>query len=392
MPLKKVDIAIMALCTGLIVANIYYCQPLVVLIAREFKILPGVAARITYITQAGYATGLLFLVPLGDLIERKKQILIVTCLSIISLFAAAVAHSFLLLEIASFCIGFSSIVPQLVLPLAAHLTDPANRGKIIGSIMSGLLLGILLSRTISGALGAWLGWRAVYFTAMGVCAVLLLLMIIRFPKSKPDFKGTYGQLMRSLLSLLPQPVLQEACAINALVYASFGTFWTTMVLLLSQPPFGFNSAQIGLFGLAGAAGALAAPLVGRISDKKDPRLSIFFGIIMILVSFIVFYLFHTSVAAIVAGIILLDLGIQSVHVSNQTRVYALIPQARNRLNTVYMTMSFIGVTSGSALGIWLWNFNGWAAVCIGGIALMAGALVIYAAYHKKLSPVNAAIR
>lgn len=383
--LKKADIVIMALCTGIIVANIYYCQPLIVLIARDFNIKPELAAHITYITQAGYATGLLFLVPLGDLVERKKQILVVTGLSIVSMLAAAVAHSFLLLEIASFCIGFSSIVPQLVLPLAAHLSDPAKRGKTLGSIMSGLLLGILLSRTISGAVGAWLGWRSMYYMAAIICTILVGIMIVRFPQSKPDFKGTYGTLMKSLISLLPEPVLQEACAINAFVYATFGIFWTTMVLLLSQAPFNFNSDKIGLFGLAGATGALAAPLVGRISDKKNPRFSIFIGIFIIFFSFVIFYISRTSVAGIIAGIVVLDLGIQAVHVSNQTRVYALIPEARNRLNTVYMTISFIGITSGSALGIWLWKLAGWPAVCIGGMLMMAGAIIVYAGYHKRLS-------
>ena len=388
MPLKKADIAIMAFCTGLIVANLYYCQPLVVLIARDFHIDNNIAGRLNYITQGGYAAGLLFLVPLGDLIERKKQILVTNAVTVVALIAAALSPSFALLQIASFCIGFSTVVPQLILPLAAQLAEPARRGKVIGAIMSGLLLGILLSRTVSGLVGALYGWRAMYWIAAVVCSLLLVLMAIRFPKSQPSFKGTYGQLMKSLGSLLPQPVLQEACLINALAFGTFGAFWATMVLYLSGAPFHFNSGQIGLFGLVGAAGALAAPIAGKLGDKGNPRNIILMGVIMILVSFIIFYLFRTTLAGIITGIVILDFGLQAVHISNQTRVYALIPEARNRLNTIYMSVSFTGTASGSAMGLYLWQLGGWSAFCIGGAALMAAALIIYAAYNKKLTAIH----
>jgi predicted MFS family arabinose efflux permease len=387
MPLKKADIAIMAFCTGLIVANLYYCQPLIVLIAKDFHIDTNVAARLNYITQAGYAAGLLFIVPIGDLVERKKQILIINGAVVVSLIVAAIAPSFFVLEVASFCIGFTTVVPQLILPLAAHLGEPERRGKIIGSIMSGLLLGILLSRTVSGLIGAAWGWRAVYELAAVVCTLLLGLMAIRFPKSQPDFKGTYGQLMRSLASLLPQPVLQEACMINALGFATFGAFWATMVLYLSGAHFHYNSGQIGLFGLAGAAGALAAPIAGRSGDKGNPRSAILIGIVMILAGFVLFYFFSTSLAGLIAGILLLDFGLQAIHISNQTRVYALIPEARNRLNTIYMTITFTGTALGSAFGIWLWHFGGWPAFCIGGMSLMVVALAIYGLYHRRLTAI-----
>lgn len=375
----------MAFCTGLIVANLYYCQPLIPLIAKDFHIAASKAGSLNYITQLGYAVGLLFLVPLGDLVERKSQILYTNILIVLSLVGAALAHSFLWLQIASFCIGFSTIVPQLILPLAAHLAAPARRGKIIGNIMSGLLLGILLSRTVSGAIGAWLGWRAVFWIAAVVCSLLLMLMAIRFPKSKPDFKGTYSHLMRSLISLLPEKTLQEACILNALTFATFGAFWSVMVIYLTGKPFNFNTGQIGLFGLAGAAGASAAPLAGRLGDKRNPRDAILFGIILIFISFILFYWLRTSLIGIIAAILLLDFGIQAVHVSNQTRVYALIPEARNRLNTIYMTITFTGTAAGSALGLWLWNIGGWSLFCIGCGALMIIALTVYTVYHKRLN-------
>ncbi|PZF74247.1 MFS transporter [Taibaiella soli] len=384
MSLKKSDVAIMALCTGLIVANIYYCQPLIILIAKHFNIEESVAGRITYITQAGYAAGLLFLVPLGDRLERKKQILGTTVLAILSLIIAAKAPTFLVLEIACFLIGFSSVVPQLILPLAAHLANPAQRGKTIGTIMSGLLLGILLSRTISGFIGKLYGWTSMFWIAAVLCVGLFVLMLLRFPKNEPKFSGSYAELMRSLLTLIKeQPVLREASAINALSFATFGAFWTTMVLLLGGEPFHFDSGTIGLFGLAGAAGALAAPIIGRMGDKRSPRVAIGFGLIVLFISFFVLYFGGSSVVGIILGIILLDFGLQGVHVSNQTRVYALIPEARNRLNTVFMTISFIGTACGSAFGLWLWKTGGWPAVCIGCAALAGGGIAIYSLTYKK---------
>jgi len=380
----------MAVCTGLIVANLYYCQPLVVLVARDLHISNSVAGQLNYITQAGYAAGLLFLVPLGDLIERKRQILVVNCICVIALICAAVSPSFLMLEIASFAIGFTTIVPQLILPLAAQLADPEKRGKTIGTVMSGLVLGILLSRTVSGLIGAAYGWRTVYWIAAVVCSLLLFIMAIRFPKSKPSFKGTYGELMRSLLTLLPEPVLQEACMINALTFGTFGAFWTTMVLYLSGAPFYYNSGQIGLFGLAGVAGALAAPIAGKLGDKGNPRNVILLGVLMILISFIAFYFLRTSFIGFIAAIIFLDFGLQAVHISNQTRVYSLIPAARNRLNTIYMTITFTGTAVGSALGLYFWHVGGWGAFCIGCGNFMIIALVIYAFYNKRLTTLHKA--
>lgn len=374
----------MALCTGLIVANIYYCQPLIILIGKQFGVAESVAGRITYLTQAGYAIGLLFLVPLGDMLERKKQIIVTTLFAVAALITAALAPNFTILQVACFFIGFTSVVPQLILPLAAHLADPAKRGQVVGAVMSGLLLGILLSRTVSGALGGWLGWRAMFWIAAGVCTVLLLLMFWLFPQNRPHFSGTYPQLMRSLLTLVKeQPVLREAAVLNALAFATFGAFWTTMVLLLAGAPFHYNTAQTGLFGLAGAAGALAAPVAGRLGDRTDPRITIGYGLVILLLSFVVLYVFPASVAGIIAGIILLDFGLQAIHVSNQTRVYALIPEARNRLNTVFMSVSFIGTASGSAFGLWLWEHGQWPFLCTGAAALVVAGLLIYLLTYRK---------
>lgn len=384
MNLSKTSVMFMAVCTGLIVANLYYCQPLIVLIANEFKIPEADAGTITYLTQAGYAIGLFFMVPLGDKIERKKQILITTLATVVALVIAATAQSFLVLEIASLLIGITSIVPQLILPLAASLSDPSERGKVIGTIMSGLLVGILLSRTLSGIIGEFMGWRSMFWIAAGICLLLFFVMQKQFPYNKPVFHGSYGQLLQSLFTLIKtQPLLREATLINAFCFAQFGAFWTTMVLLLSDAPFHFTSSTIGLFGIVGATGALAAPLVGRLGDKGNSRIAVGYGCLMMLISFIIFYFSGSSIVGIIIGIVCIDIGIQGVHISNQTRVYSLLPEARNRLNTVFMSFSFLGTAAGSAYGLFLWKLGGWHAVTIGCAVLALLALTVYGLTYKS---------
>ncbi|WP_231464060.1 MULTISPECIES: MFS transporter [unclassified Pedobacter] len=382
--LKRIDILLMAFCTGLIVANIYYCQPLVILIAKDFNLTESYAGRITYLTQIGYALGLFLLVPLGDMFERKKQILVITGMAIVALLSAALAKSFFLLEVASVFIGACSIVPQLILPLAANLSTDENRGANIGAIMSGLLVGILASRAVSGSIGFWLGWRAMYYIAAAICALLILLMAKRFPKSIPSFKGNYKELMGSMFSYIKhQPVLRETSIINFLAFAIISAFWTTMVLFLANPPFNFQTLQIGLFGIAGAAGALAAPLVGKLSDGSNPRKNLMIGFILQIVSIALFYFTKSHLYLFVIGIVLIDIGQQAIHVTNQTRIYTLIPEARNRLNTIFMSVSFIGASCGSALGLYLWDKGGWNLFCYGMAAIILLNILIYKYYGKK---------
>lgn len=384
MSLSKLNIAVMALCTGLIVANIYYAQPLLVLMSREFSVSESNAGQVTFFTQMGYALGLLFCVPLGDKLERKSQIMAMTALAVAALFATALSVNITMMKVMGFIIGFTSIVPQLILPMAASLAAPERRGKVIGAIMSGLLIGILLSRTISGVVGQHLGWRAMFWIAGGMSLLLLAIMFFSFPSSKPSFTGSYGALMRSVFTLVrEQPLLREASLISACAFAVFGLFWTTSVFLLSNPPFSYGSDVIGLMGLAAATGALGAPLIGRIADRKNPRIAIGYGIACILAGYVIFWLFRSSIAGIVIGIILLDLGLQGVHVSNQTRIYALLPEARNRMNTVYMTVSFVGTSLGSGIGLWVWDIAKWGGVCLAGVGLMVICLGIYSATYRK---------
>ena len=384
MTLRRIDILLMAFCTAFIVANIYYCQPLVILIAGDFKISETDAGRINYITQAGYAIGLFLLVPLGDKFERKKQILLITGMAVIALLAAGFSHSFLMLEVASLFIGACSIVPQLILPLAANLSTDEERGHNVWIIMSGLLIGILGSRALSGSIGFWLGWRAVFLIAAAICIIMILLMARRFPKSKPSFKGSYAQLMHSMFGYIKtEMTLRETSIINFFAFALISAFWTTMVLFLAAPPYSFQTLQIGLFGIAGAAGALAAPLVGKLSGGGNPRKNLFIGFILQLISIGLFYFTGNYLLLFITGIILIDIGQQAIHVTNQTRIYALIPEARNRLNTIFMSVSFIGASSGSAIGLALWDYGQWPAFCAGCTLLILVNIGLYLFYHKK---------
>jgi predicted MFS family arabinose efflux permease len=225
-----------------------------------------------------------------------------------------------------------------------------------------------------------------FWIAAGICLLIFFVIQNKFPVNKPQFEGTYGQLIQSLFTLIKtQPVLREATLINMFSFAQFGAFWTTMVLLLSDAPFHFNSATIGLFGIVGASGALAAPLVGKLGDKGNSRIAIGYACLLLLVSFIIYYFSAENVIGIIIGIVFMDIGIQGVHISNQTRVYSLLPEARNRLNTVFMSFSFLGTAAGSAYGLLLWKLGGWHAVTIGCAVLALFSLLVYGLTYKPNS-------
>ncbi|MEZ2337495.1 MFS transporter [Mucilaginibacter sp. RCC_168] len=372
--LTPLTLWIMTIATGLVVANIYYNQPLLADIAHTFGITDKKAQQLSLFTQIGYASGLLFIVPLADMVKRKQLILLDFILVIFALLISALAPSILVLTIAGFLLGLSSIIPQLLIPMAAHLAKPHERGKKLGFVMSGLLIGILLSRTLSGFIGQHFGWRSMYYIATGLMAAMWLMIFFFLPEVEPDYKGNYKKLMHSLIHLIKtQPKLRMASFRGALCFAGFSAFWTTLVFLLKQPQFNEGSAAAGAFGLVGAFGALAAGLMGRLSDKMNPYKLSGYTLLLVLISYIIFYFSGSSIAGLIVGVIVLDMGVQATHISNQSIIFALIPEARNRLNTVYMVSYFIGGASGTFLASLLWKNYGWAGVCAigGGLALIA---------------------
>lgn len=373
----------MTIGSGLVVANIYYNQPLLGQIAQTFGVTEATAGTIAMLTQLGYATGLLFIVPLGDMLRRKLLILADFVLIILSLVLAAFSPNVYFLMVASWLIGTSSVLPQLFIPLAAHLARPEVRGRAVGTVMSGLLIGILLSRTVSGFVGELWGWRAMFLIAAGLMLLLWIALYLLLPEVHPDFKGSYKSLMRSLWPLVrQQPLLRLAAVRGALAFAGFGGFWATLVFLLQGPPFYAGSHVAGAFGLVGALSALAAPLVGRLSDKRNTRHMVTAMIGLIMLAYVVFGFSGQSLIGLVLGVILIDIGIQATHISNQTLVFSLDPQARNRLNTVYMVTYFLGGSAGTFLATQAWKLWQWPGVVGVGLLCSSLSLLVHLVFSR----------
>jgi predicted MFS family arabinose efflux permease len=373
----------MTISSGLVVANIYYNQPLLGRIAQTYGVTEAQAGTIAMLTQLGYATGLVFIVPLGDMLRRKRLILADFVLILLSLLGAAFAPNVYFLMFASWLIGTTSVLPQLFIPMAAHLAHPEARGKAVGTVMSGLLIGILLSRTVSGFVGELWGWRAMFLIAAALMLVLWVALYLLLPEVHPDFKGSYKSLMKSLWPLIRQePLLRLAAVRGGLAFAAFGGFWATLVFLLQGPPFNAGSGAAGAFGLVGALSALAAPLVGRLSDKRNTRHIITAMIGLILLSYVVFGFSGQSIIGLVLGVILIDIGIQATHIANQTLVFSLNPQARNRLNTVYMGTYFLGGSLGTFLATQAWKLWQWPGVVGVGLTCSALSLLVHLLFSR----------
>ena len=377
--LPRTTVWVLAAGCAVAVANLYYSQPLLAGMAADFGASPSQMGLVSALTQVGYAFGMLLFVPLGDVLERRRLILVMLGAVTLTLIAVAVSPGLPWLAAASLLLGITTITPQLIVPLAASLSGPAERGRVVGTVMSGLLIGILLSRTVSGVVGAHLGWRAMYGIAAGLTVALAVVLRLTLPVSRPPAAGlSYPRLLASLAGLVrDEPVLREACLFGGLAFAAFSAFWTTLAFFLAGPPYGYGSDQVGLFGLVGVAGAVAAPLAGKVADARSPRLTNGVGLAAALLAFLLFGLLGDRLAGLVAGIILMDAGVQASHISNQARIFSLRPEVRNRLNTVYMVSYFVGGSAGSAVGSWAWGEAGWAGVCAAGGAFLLAALAIY---------------
>jgi predicted MFS family arabinose efflux permease len=369
---------LMAVACGAAVANIYYAQPLLSTIAHAFAVSDGTAGLLVTASQVGYAAGLVLLVPLGDMVERRKLITGILLITALALAATAASPSFPLLAAILALVGLTSVVAQILVPLASTLAAENERGRVVGNVMSGLLVGILVARTVSGLLAQAGGWRLVFAVSAALMLLLSGVLRVSLPVARPTSILSYPALLRSVGRLVvEQRTLRMRMLYTALGMGQFSVLWTTAAFLLAGAPYHYGDGTIGLFGLVGLAGALAAQVAGRLADRGHQHRStgLFFAIMVI--SWIAIAMGKSSLGALILGIALLDLGVQGAHITNQSLVYTLDPTARSRLTTAYMTAAFASAAVFSALSSALYDSGGWGAISALGAGLAVVGMIVW---------------
>lgn len=393
------------------VSNLYYNQPLLAEMAQSLRVTAAHIGFVAVATQVGYAGGLLLFVPLGDMLERRRLMLRMYAAVTVALLVVAASPNLACLIAASVLLGSLASVTHIALPIAPDMVGEKERGRAIGTVMMGLLLGVLLARTFAGWISrvpGWLlhtwsvvpaypwladGWRYVFVIAALVSAAFIPLTRRMMPSLPPKQKLSYREAMESLLTLFrTQPLLRESCMVGALVFASFSCFWTTLAFLLSSR-YGLGAGVAGSFGLVGAAGAMIAPMAGRWADRRGVRWVLTAGISALAFSFVLLWAgersqmpFAAHMMALVVGVVVLDVGAQLSQVGNQTRIFGLVPSARSRLNTVYMTIYFSGAAIGSAVSSVAWVRYQWNGVCALALSFIALAGLTHSLGRREIAP------
>lgn len=384
-PLLSVWLTIlMALAVGISVASNYYAQPLLHSIINDLGISMQSSGIIVTTAQFSYALGLLFIAPLGDKIERKKLIIILMLLTISGLIISALAYSKLMLIVGTAIAGMFSAVAQVLIPFSATLAQPNQRGKVVGILMSGMLLGILLARTFAGIISTLADWRMVYWVAAGVMGCVTLLLYYSLPKYYIKNSINYGQLIQSIFTLFYlERVLRIRALIGGIAFALFSLLWTPLAFLLSSEPYHYSDFIIGLFGLAGAAGAMGSPIVGRLSDKGKGLFVTSIGLLLLLLSWLPLSLAQLYIIALVIGVVVIDFAVQVTHVSCMNAIYQEGgSENRTRMNAGYMLSYFTGGMLGSLSSTYLFAHYGWNAIVITGCLLSIFGILIWVYYLK----------
>ncbi len=362
-------VLLFAIACGVGVANLYYAQPILDTIAKSYGASSGTAGLIVTATQLGYVVGLALLVPLGDLLERRRLVPAVLAVATGGLIASAAAPSIGVLIAVALIVGGTSVVAQVLIPMAASLADDEHRGQVVGTVMSGLLLGILLARTVSGVVAGATSWRVVYVMAAVFTVVLAIVLGRLLPPEGARPVVSYRTLLSTTVALVrTESLLRRRCLFGAIAFAAFSVFWTTMAFLLSGAPYAYGDTTIGLFGLVGAAGAICANVAGRWADQGLTRGTTLAFAACLAISFLPLWYGRHDLIMLIIGILVLDIGAQGLMVTNQSLIYRLAPESRSRITSAYMVSYFVGGAIGSALGSTLYASFGWAGVTtLGGV-------------------------
>lgn len=372
--LSRPLVLLLAVVCGAAVANIYYAQPLLPVIAQAFGVPEGSAGLLVTASQIGYAVALGLLVPVGDVLERRRLVSALLAVTGVLLLGAAAAPSLGVLLAAVAVVAVTSAVAQIVVPMTASLAADEERGAVVGTVMSGLLVGILLARTVAGLIAEVGGWRLVFVVAAGVMAVLAVAVRLALPPVPPPATTSYPRLLASVLRLVrTDSLVRRRMLLGAVGFGCFSILWTALSFLLAGPPYGYGSATIGLFGLAGLAGALAASVAGRLADRGHARRTVTLALVLLLVSWGVLAAGRASLLWLIAGIVALDLAQQLLQISHQSAIYHRLPHARSRVTSAFLVAAFIGGGVGSALTSVLYPRYGWWGVCaLGAVAVLLG--------------------
>jgi predicted MFS family arabinose efflux permease len=372
-------VAAMAFSTGAVVANLYYAQPLENTLAAAFHASTGAVGLVITLIQIGYALGLATLVPLGDLLERRKLLVTLLVIAAAGMVVMTVAPGLAVFGSAAVLVGITSVAVQIVVPFAAHIAEEGEQGRVVGTVMSGLLIGILISRTVAGLVAQAASWRAVFGLGAVLSMAVAVLLWRELPKLEPTVRMKYPALLGSVLRLVrEEPVLRMRMLYGGLVFASFSVFWTSAGFLLART-YGWNDAAIGAFALVGAAGAIAARFAGKIADRGHARVATGAFVGLAALSYVLIALGGHSIVALIIGVVLLDLGAQGTQISSQSMIYKLRSDARSRLNTAYMTAYFVVGAIGSGLSAWAYSTGYWSAVCWLGAAFLVLGMLIWVA-------------
>jgi predicted MFS family arabinose efflux permease len=376
--MRRFQIYLLSFSTAIIYANNYYAQPLLAFWARAFHVSESNAGQVFFCSMLGQALGMIILIPLGDMLKKKMLILWTMGMTTLAVLSAAMATDITMLKGCILIAGFFSIGPQLMIPLAADLTNPKEQTFIIGMITVGMLAGVVFARLFAGSITAWFNWRAVYAFSTVFLLISFICIYRYIPESRPKFEGRYADILKSVWQLfIRYGEIRENIMISGSAFALSRMFWATVTFLLASAPFNYNTDMIGLFGMITLAGALSAPLVGKLHDGCSAGIIILIGIIILTASFLLLFFFPTNIVLILAGGALMEGSRQLIQIPNQSQTISLVPEARSRLNMLYISGCLVGASLGAGAGLMAWHWDRWRGVCYVAFAILAIQGVIF---------------